>query len=63
MHGHFHGLHRPLPLLLVPTAAGEDERWVDTSEWEDVLDDDATYDHLDLDLGGYDAEGVVDLDS
>jgi hypothetical protein len=32
--------------------------WVDTSEWEDIWDDDAYYTHFDLDLGWYDAAGM-----
>ena len=56
MHGHGHRLHRPLPLLshafllLLQLAWTKDGR-VDTFDWEDDWDDDATYDHLDLDLG------------
>jgi hypothetical protein len=32
--------------------------WVDTLLDLDVWDEDGTYDHLDLDLGGHDASGV-----
>ena len=65
MHGHGHRLHRLLPRLLAPTAAGVDEGRVGVG-WS-VLETrkaklkgrgrvgghpfDATYDHLDLDLG------------
>ena len=44
---------RPLPRLLAPTRlrlAWTKDGWVDTRDWDDVWDDDATYDHLDLDL-------------
>ena len=52
MHGHGHRLHRPLHRLLDPTTAGVDEgRVVDTLPDYDDWDEDATYDHFDLDLG------------
>jgi len=38
---------RELPSLRL---AWTKDRWVDTLEWDDAWDDEATYDHLDLDL-------------
>ena len=35
------------------------EGWMDTLPYLDEWDEDGTYDHLDLALGGHDAPGVL----
>ena len=43
---------------VVPRLAWTKDGWVDTLLGYDDWDDDATYDHLDLDFDGHDAPGM-----
>ena len=58
MHGHIASIAHCYAFLLLLRLAWTKNGWVDTLLDYDDWDDDATYDHLDLDLGGHDAPGV-----
>jgi len=47
-----------ITFLFLLRLAWPKDGWTDTLLDYDAWDDDATYDHLDFDLGGHDAPGV-----